>query len=249
MTVVGSGAGTAPAATLRWGLPDALIAWIVGFVCALVALLPLLAIAAGRADAPATGLPQDLEVSGILVSLVAQSLGIIGALAWIGRSKGRGGLTADFGFAIRVRDVGWVAAGVGIALVAGWMLWPVTELAGLRGSSQEVVRQFEDASGVEIPIFALSVVLIAPIAEEVLFRGALLRGLLRRTSPGWAVFGSALVFALVHVLGDPDTYYYVPAFLALGLVSGWRAVRTGNLSQSIFLHAGFNLLASILIIG
>lgn len=249
MTVVGSGAGTAPAATLRWGLPDALIAWIVGFVCTLVALLPLLAIAAGRADAPATGLPQDLEVSGILVSLVAQSLGIIGALAWIGRSKGRGGLTADFGFAIRVRDVGWVAAGVGIALVAGWMLWPVTELAGLRGSSQEVVRQFEDASGVEIPIFALSVVLIAPIAEEVLFRGALLRGLLRRTSPGWAVFGSALVFALVHVLGDPDTYYYVPAFLALGLVSGWRAVRTGNLSQSIFLHAGFNLLASILIIG
>lgn len=248
MTVVGSGAGTAPAATLRWGLPDALMAWIIGFVCALVALLPLLAIAAGRADAPATGLPQDLEVSGILASLVAQSLGIIAALAWIARSKGRGGLTADFGFAIRVRDVGWVAAGVGIALVAGWLLWPITELAGLRESSQEVVRQFEDANGIEIPIFALSVVLIAPIAEELLFRGALLRGLLRRTSPGWAVFGSALVFALVHVLGDPDTYYYVPAFLALGIVSGWRAVRTGNLSQSIFLHAGFNLLASILII-
>ena len=234
---------------LRWGLPDAGVAWIVGFVCALVAVLPVVAIAAGRTDAPVTGLPQDLEVSAILASLVAQSIGVIGMLAWVGRSKGRGGLASDFGLAIRVRDLGWVPVGVALAVVTGWMLLPITELADLRSSSQEVVRQFEHANGVEIPLFALSVVVIAPLAEEVLFRGALLRGLLRRTSPGWAVFGSALLFALVHVLGDPDTYYYVPAFLALGLLSGWRAVRTGNLSQSIFLHMGFNLLASILIIG
>jgi membrane protease YdiL (CAAX protease family) len=50
------------------------------------------------------------------------------------------------------------------------------------------------------------------------------------------------------VIGDPGTYYYVPAFLLLGLVSGWRAMKTGNLSQSVMLHVGFNLLASILII-
>ena len=248
MSLVGNGAASAPPANLRWGLPDAAIAWIIGFVCALVAILPLLAIAAGRTDAPVSGLPQDLEVTGILVSLVAQSIGIVVALALIGRWKGRGGLAADFGFAIRIRDLGWMPVGVGIALVAGWLLWPITELADLRGSSQEVVRQFEHANGAEVPIFALSVVLIAPLAEEALFRGALLRGLMRRTSPAWAVFLSALTFALIHVLGDPDTYYYVPAFLALGLVSGWRAVRTGNLSQSIFLHMGFNLLASVLII-
>lgn len=248
MSVVESGRAPAPVPHLRWGLPDAALAWVIGFVCAFVALLPLLAIAAGRSDAPVTGLPDDLEVSGILASLVAQSIGVIVALAFIGRSKGRGGLGADFGFAIRPRDIAWAPVGVGIALVAGWLLWPITELADLKGSSQEVVRQFEDANGFEIPIFALSVVLLAPLAEELLFRGALLRGLLRRTTPGWAVFGSALVFALVHVLGDPDSYYYVPAFLALGLVSGWRAVRTGNLSQSIFLHAGFNLLATVLIL-
>lgn len=248
MSLAGNRAAPAPAATLRWGLPDVAIAWIVGLVCALVAVLPLFAIAAGRSDAPVTGLPADLEVSGILASLFGQSVGVIGTLALIGRSKGRGSLTADFGFAMRWQDLGWVPLGVGIAFVAGVVLWPVTELADLDGSAQEVVRQFEHANGVEIPLFAIAVVLIAPVAEEVLFRGALLRGLLRRTSPGWAVFGSALSFALVHVLLDPDTYYYLPAFLALGLVCGWRAVSTRTLSQSIFLHVGFNLLGSILIL-
>jgi membrane protease YdiL (CAAX protease family) len=76
----------------------------------------------------------------------------------------------------------------------------------------------------------------------------LLRALVRRTDPARAVFVSALIFALIHVVGDPDTYYYVPAFLLLGLVSGWRAQRTGNLSQSVMLHVGFNLLASVLIV-
>lgn len=248
MSLAGSGAAPAPPATLRWGLPDVAIAWIVGLVCALVAVVPLLVIAAGRTDAPVDGLPKDLEVSAILASLFAQSAGVIGMLAYVGRSKGRGGLVPDFGFVLRLRDVGWVPIGVAMAFVAGIVLWPVTELADLDGSAQEVVRQFEDANGLEIPLFVLAVVLIAPAAEELLFRGALLRGLMRRTSPGWAVFGSALVFALVHVLLDVDTYYYLPAFLALGVVSGWRAVHTGNVSQSIFLHMGFNLLASILII-
>jgi membrane protease YdiL (CAAX protease family) len=91
------------------------------------------------------------------------------------------------------------------------------------------------------------VVLLAPIAEELLFRGALLRSLQRRTTTGMAVFVSALIFAVIHLV-DPDTNYYVPAFLLLGLVGGWRAVVTGDLTKSIFLHAGFNLVASLFIV-
>jgi hypothetical protein len=238
----------APVTALRWGLPDALLAWIAGFVCALFAVIPIAIIASSRAHVPDTGIPKDLEVSALILALVAQNLGIIGTLALIARIKGRGSLRADFGLVIQARDLAWVAAGLGLSLVAGWMLLPITELAHLQGSSQEVVRQFEHANGIEVPLFALGVVLLAPVAEELLFRGALLRGLVRRTTPARAVFLSALIFALVHVIGDPETYYYVPAFLLLGLVSGWRATKTGNLSQSVMLHVGFNLLASILIV-
>ncbi|MCJ7439244.1 MAG: CPBP family intramembrane metalloprotease [Acidimicrobiia bacterium] len=238
----------APVTALRWGLPDALIAWIVGVVCALLAVVPIAIVAASRAHVPESGIPEDLEVPALILGLVAQNLGIIGTLALIARSKGRGSLWADFGLSVRARDLAWIAAGLGLSLVAGWMLLPITELADLNGSSQEVVRQFENANGIEVPLFALGVVLLAPVAEELLFRGVLLRGLVRRTNPARAVFASALIFALVHVIGDPDTYYYVPAFLLLGLVSGWRAMKTGNLSQSVMLHMGFNFLASILII-
>lgn len=243
------GSSPAPVGMLRWGLPDAAIAWIAGFVCALLAVVPVLVVAASRARVPDSGIPEDLEVPALILALVAQNLGIIATLALVARTKGLGSLRADFGLTVRPRDLAWIAAGLGLSLVAGWMLLPITELADLNRSSQEVVRQFENAGGIEVPLFALGVVLLAPLAEELLFRGALLRGLARRTTPGRAVFASALIFALVHVAGDPDSYYYVPAFLLLGLVSGWRATKTGNLSQSVMLHVGFNLLASILIVG
>jgi membrane protease YdiL (CAAX protease family) len=234
---------------LRWGIPDALLAWLAGFLGALLALVVMAVyIAATRTHVPDDGIPKDLEVPALLLSLLAQNLAIIGALAFIARTKGLGSLRTDFGLRILPRDLAWVAAGLLLSLVAGWMLLPITELAGLKDSSQEVVKQFESANGIEVPLFALGVVLLAPLAEELLFRGALLRGLLRRTDPTRAVFVSALAFALVHVLLDPETIYYVPAFLLLGLVSGWRATKTGNLSQSVMLHVGFNLLASILIV-
>ncbi len=233
---------------VRWGIPDAVLVWIIGFFAALAGLLLMIAVASTTGKVPASGIPRDFEIPNLLMGITSQNLAIIGALAAIARVKGRGSLRLDFGFAIRVRDIGWIAIGVLISVTAGLVLLPITELANLKGSSQEVVKQFERAQGLEIPLFIIGVVVLAPIAEELLFRGILLRSFMRRTSAGWAVMISALVFALVHVAGDPGTYYYLPAFMALGLVSGYRAVRTGSLSQSISLHIGFNLLASLLII-
>jgi membrane protease YdiL (CAAX protease family) len=235
------------AGSLRWGVPDAAVAWVVGFVAAFVGVIPVAAIAATRSHA-GSGFPDDLEVPALLAALFAQNFAIVGWLTHLSRAKGLGAVGADFGLGVRLRDLGWLAAGVALAAVGGWLLWPITELADLKDSAQEVVQRFEEAGGIEVPLFALGVVVAAPVGEELLFRGLLLRALTRRLSAGVAVFVAALAFALVHVVGDPGTYYYVPAFLALGLVSGWRAVRSGGLSQSIFLHAGFNLVAVVLIV-
>jgi len=225
-------------ASVRWGLPDVLIAWIAGVVAGVIVAAPFVN-AAGK-----------VPPSGIAASLYAQNIGIVVALVFIARMKGRGSLGADFGLRVDahvLRSLGWVAAGVGVALVGNLLVLPLTELAGLDDSAQDVVNQFEAASPLVKGLLFPGVVLLAPIAEELLFRGALLRALQRRWSPGMAVFVSALVFAVIHLV-DPDTYYYLPAFLLLGLVSGWRAVVSGSLTQSIFLHAGFNLVASILIV-
>jgi membrane protease YdiL (CAAX protease family) len=66
-------------------------------------------------------------------------------------------------------------------------------------------------------------------------------------TPAWAIFVAAIAFAAVHPLGDPaiGSLIAVPAILGLGLVSGYLAVKTQDLSRSILLHAGFNLLTVI----
>ena len=91
--------------------------------------------------------------------------------------------------------------------------------------------------------------MLAPITEELLFRGALLRALLRKTDPDRAVFIAATAFGLVHVLGDPSVGSLValPAIILLGVVSGYQAVKTGTLSRSIMLHMGFNALSAVLL--
>ena len=85
----------------------------------------------------------------------------------------------------------------------------------------------------------------APIFEELVFRGLLLRALLARMGPNWAIAVSALTFGSVHFLGGNalGTLAVLPALVGIGAISGVLAVRSGELSQSILLHMGFNLLA------
>ena len=94
-------------------------------------------------------------------------------------------------------------------------------------------------------VLAVGAGVIAPVVEELLFRGMLLRALMRRMPAIPAIAVSGFTFGFVHWVLDPHfgTFIAVPALTAVGVVSGLFAVRSGDLSKSIFLHAGFNLLA------
>jgi CAAX protease family protein len=190
----------------------------------------------------------------LVVLLAAQNFAIIAWLVMVARRKGAGSLRADFGFTLRPAEgssldvVPWFFAGVGLQLAS---LIPIGLLNALYGhtAEQEVVRTADHALGWQVPLIVLGVVVLAPVTEELLFRGALLRSLLRRTTPDRAVFVSAAVFGLVHVLGDPSvgSLIALPAIILLGIVSGYQAAKTGNLSRSIMLHMGFNALSALLL--
>jgi hypothetical protein len=139
--------------------------------------------------------------------------------------------------------VPWLFAGVGLQLAWIPALVLLREVHGTV-ARQEAVRIASRSTGLAVPLVFVAVGLLAPVAEELVFRGALLRSLLRRTTPGWAVFVSAAVFGLVH-FGDPSvgTLMAFPAIFSLGLVSGYQAVKTGDLSHSIMLHLGFNIVS------
>ena len=225
---------------LRWGIPDAVIAWLAGIGLSLFAIAPFV-------DANGK-IPLRNQVPGTLTGIAVQSIGIIGALAIIARRKGRGSLASDFGLRVRLGDWPWIVVGAVLAGVAQAIVLPISEVGGIHETQQEVARALQRADGWEIVPFVVGTVVLAPVTEELLFRGVLLRGLARRMSGGAAVFVSALAFSLVHPLGDIDSGYAAPAFLLLGLVSGQRAMATGSVSQSIALHAGFNLVGTVVLL-
>jgi membrane protease YdiL (CAAX protease family) len=174
-------------------------------------------------------------------------------MAWlvmVARRKGLGSLRSDFGLVIRrpvadwFSDLGWFFAGIGLQVV--WLpLIAILDSVYGHTAKQAVVKAADRAHGWQILVLALAIVLLAPLTEELLFRGSLLRSLLRKTGPALAILVSAVVFGLVHALGDPSigTLIALPAIISLGAISGWRAYRTGNLTQSILLHMGFNALS------
>lgn len=88
-------------------------------------------------------------------------------------------------------------------------------------------------------LIVVDTVLLAPIAEELLFRGYLLPRLLLQKGSAWAVGVSAVLFALLH----PQYGMYVPLVLLYGVVLGWARLRTGGLTVPILLHLSINSLA------
>jgi CAAX protease family protein len=245
MDAVGPVPASPRRARIAWGLPDVAIAWAAGLVLSLFS----------AAFAPGAHAPRREMVPELIAALVLQSAGIVGALYLVSRSKGQDSMEADFGLTRPDRTLGWawvaiwLLAGVVLSLVAAAMLTPITELAHLNGKApQSVSKTLEQARGVEVVVLGLAVGILAPVVEELLFRGALLRGLLRRMTAPWAIFLSAVIFAAVHVVGDPGAGYVFPGLLLLGLVSGYQALRTGNLARSMLLHIGFNLLSTIFLL-
>jgi membrane protease YdiL (CAAX protease family) len=224
---------------ITWGIGDAIAAWFAGLLVSVIAAVAV------------EGEPRPTQ---LLVLLVVQDTTVIAWLVNVARRKGVGTLRADFGFALLPRDgrlatdVGWLLAGVGLQLAS---LLPISLLVAVHGedAQQDVVNVADRAHGLQVPLIVLAVAVLAPVTEELLFRGALLRGLQRRMTPDAAVFVSALVFGLVHLFGDPSIGSLIafPAILLLGLVSGYQAVRTGDLSRSIMLHIGFNSLSAALL--
>lgn len=88
-------------------------------------------------------------------------------------------------------------------------------------------------------IFGLTRLLIAPILEELFFRGLILERL-RRFGEGFAVFLSALTFALLHA----SAVHFLQA-LVMGLCFGIVSVRTGSCLSATVLHLLSNLLSAL----
>lgn len=169
---------------------------------------------------------------------------LIGVAWWTSTRKGTGSLVDDFGLRFQWRDMPLgLAVGFGAQLAIGIVLLPIYELFGVdRHDVGKVARNLTDRARSPIGVIALTVVVVAvaPVVEELFYRGVWLRSAERRWGTVAGVVVSAVVFGLMH-LQPVDT----PALIAFGLVVGWLAARYRRLGPSVWAHVAFNLTAVV----
>ena len=172
-----------------------------------------------------------------------QTLVTIGAVAWLARVPGR----QPLGLRPVAADAGFLFVGAALAVAVSLVTYAVVQwVFGGEVPVQSVVEVADDARGAAARLAVVVVtVLLAPIAEELVFRGVLLRALQQRFSAGVTLFTTAAAFALTHLALDPDAAVAVPALFLVGLVLAALVQRRGRLSPAIFAHMGFNLVGVV----
>lgn len=90
-------------------------------------------------------------------------------------------------------------------------------------------------------VIAVAFIVVAPVTEELLFRGFILNELAHRYGSGVALVWSSLLFGLAHLSLTASIYATVA-----GLILGAMALKTRSTTTSIVLHAGVNAAAVLL---
>ncbi len=207
----------------------------------------------GSQTAPAGARQEWVDLrSGIIGATVAQVLVIIAVLmvsrtAFLGGLRGLGLGRRSISFDILAAVAGWL-----VALCVCGLIVLAVELAIARlwpeftPPTHTVFQMLDDAgTGPLLRALAmLSAGLLAPVGEELLFRGVLQTSLRRALPPRhgsrrhrWlAIFVVAVLFGAMH----SATPQHVPALVALGVILGFLYERTGSLTVPVLLHILFN---------
>jgi len=163
---------------------------------------------------------------------------------------GTGSIRNDLGFKFRKVDLGWgpvtwlacIGAQIVVAVIVYVLHIPIV-------SNTEGVSRFAGDRAYIIS-FAVLAVIAAPLVEELVFRGLILRGL-RSRMPAWAAVGlQGVLFGSAHF--DPvrgtGNIGLVMILSAVGIVLGGAAYLLRRLAPTMISHAMTNTLALIVIL-
>ena len=181
----------------------------------------------------------ELSVGGSLLLLTSTQIGLVvvtGAFVVAPRALAGVRLVGKTGL---VRSL---LIGLGAAIPA-WI--GATLLGALAATVLQAIGLTEEAGPVDSfikrgdpTVILLAFLLVAPVAEEIFFRGVVYNAWLRERGPWVAVIGSAALFAAIHT----SLFALVPIF-ALGVTLALLYRRTGSLASTMALHAGFNAIS------
>ncbi len=164
-----------------------------------------------------------------------------------------GGWKTVFGWGRPVlADVPFAAAGFGIALGGRFAVLIVANLATNGKAAEESQNvSLTHVTIAEVALLVFVAVICAPLIEELVFRGLLLRTFMRRMSFWPAAIASSVIFAVFHTYEVDTLAGAVTLALAVGVMglTNCALVRYSNrLTPGIAVHATLNGLAVLLLV-
>jgi hypothetical protein len=211
-----------------WRAREAIGVFLIHILITAIAVVPIALLVTGE---------DMLTAAGIMVS----ELVLLGTVAaWIKIRYGLGLRALGFrGFSGANLAIG-IGAGLGGVLLAGIVsqiiVVIVESITGSPpGDPEQIPLQTENPQGALLVIVGVSVVVLAPLAEEVFFRGFVYPSL-RRWARAWpAILLSAVIFSVTHII----PIVLLPIF-ALGIVLAWLVERRRSLVPAVVAHMAFN---------
>ncbi|HEU4321323.1 MAG TPA: type II CAAX endopeptidase family protein [Acidimicrobiia bacterium] len=220
-----------------WSVVDFILIWLGGLI--------------GSAFFLAVGVALGDEDVRLLLGLAGQYVGNLGVFWIIWRRKDQ----PDVGFVIRGADAAYLGLGLILQIAVAALLLPLSNLLFPDGRPRQEMADIiagADTAMLQVGL-VLAAVVLAPVTEELMFRGVLLKALEPKGRTLTLLVTSA-AFTLVHLLGlDLEMLWQsavvvLPPIFGLGLLLGWLTQRTGRLGPAIFLHSGWNLLAAFVLL-
>lgn len=137
-------------------------------------------------------------------------------------------------------EVFGIAMGVGLLGQIVSIAWGITtRLLGLKlpGWDSDPTRLLP-ATPLGISLLVVATVVLAPLAEEMVFRGVLFSSTAREWGAVWGVVASSAVFGLIHFIP-----HAIPPVTVFGMMLAVVFLRTRSLWVAIATHAAFNAIA------
>ena len=219
-------------------LPRASWLWLTAVIGLVVAAAPqaLLTIASLFGSSSSGG--SSGVSAGDAIALAVGSLvlyGWEGFAAWLFSVRSAGRSFVLWGFRRPTKAYFWV---VPLGLVVVYAFGVAHDIV-VNPKQQAIVNDFPH-SALGAARFLLVAVVMAPVFEEIVFRGFLFRGFANSWGWVWGALASAAIFGAAHLQLD----VFLP-LAALGFVLAWAYKKTGSLWTCITMHALFNLIAVV----
>jgi membrane protease YdiL (CAAX protease family) len=170
-------------------------------------------------------------------------LGLLASVQWAYHRQAAGSMATDLRFVMRRDDV---VRGLGIGIVCQLVLIQLIYVVlGIFFDVDNIAGDFIDKYGQGWHLYPLllGLVFVAPLIEELFYRGQLLRTLSLWLSPRLAVLLSALIFGILHF--EPVGF---AGLFVFGVILAEMVRRTQRLAPCVFAHIGFNATAFVLVL-